>query len=167
MDGYDVRIVHLWAYRTSFCTSTGTTPYSLIYGAEAVLPIEVELPSLCISLRGQILDDDYRVAQLTQLDLLDEKRQQAYDHLTVYQNYLKHNFNKKVHPRQFQVGDMVLKENMKVQANREKKGKFETTWLGPYVVIASFGSEAYQLSTFEGELLNDPTNIIHLNKFYA
>ena len=42
----------LWAYHTSFRTSTGTTPYSLVYGAEAVLPIEVELPSLRISLRG-------------------------------------------------------------------------------------------------------------------
>ena len=157
----------LWAYHTSFRTSTGTTPYSLIYGAEAVLPIEVELPSLRISLRGQISNDDYRVARLTQLDLLDEKRQQAYDHLTIYQNHLKRNFNKKVHPRQFQVGDMVLKENIKVQTNKEKKNKFEPTWLGPYVVSASFGSRAYQLSTPEGELLNDPTNIIHLKKFYA
>ena len=62
---------------------------------------------------------------------------------------------------------MVLKENMKVQVDWEKKGKFEPTWLGPYVVTASFGSEAYQLSTLEGELLNDPTNIIHLKNFYA
>jgi transposase InsO family protein len=88
----------LWAYCTSFRTSIGTTPFSLVYGVEAVLPIKFELPSLCISLRGQIFDEDYRVARLTQLDLLDEKCQQAYDHLMVYQNYLKHNFNKKVHP---------------------------------------------------------------------
>ena len=62
---------------------------------------------------------------------------------------------------------MVLKENVKVQVDREKKGKFEPTWLGPYVVTASFGSGAYQLSTPKGELFNDPTNIIHLKKFYA
>lgn len=55
----------LWAYRSSFRTSTDTTPYSLVYSAEAVLPIEVELPSLCISLRGQISDEDYWVALLT------------------------------------------------------------------------------------------------------
>ena len=133
----------LWAYRTSFRTSTGTNPYSLVYGAEAVLPIEVELPSLHISLQGQISDEEYRVARLTQLDLLDEKRQQAYDHLIVYQTHLKRNFNKKVLPQHFHLGDMVLKENMKVQVDREKKGKFEPTWLGPYVVTASFGSGAY------------------------
>ena len=38
----------LWAYRTSVRTSTGATPYSLAYGMEVVLPIEVEIPSLRI-----------------------------------------------------------------------------------------------------------------------
>ena len=85
----------------------------------------------------------------------------------VYESFLKNNFSRKVHPRSFQASDMVLKENMKVQADREKKGKFEPTWLGPYVVTTSFGSGAYQLSTLEGLVLNDPTNIIHLKKFYA
>ena len=56
---------------------------------------------------------------------------------------------------------------MKAQANREKKGNFKPTWLGPYVVTTSFGSGAYQQSTLEGEVLNDPTNVIHLKKFYA
>ena len=36
----------LHAYRTGVRTSTGATPYSLVYGTEAVLPIEVEIPSL-------------------------------------------------------------------------------------------------------------------------
>ena len=36
----------LHACRTEVCTSTGATPYSLVYGMEAVLPIEVEIPSL-------------------------------------------------------------------------------------------------------------------------
>ncbi|XP_048138574.1 uncharacterized protein K02A2.6-like [Rhodamnia argentea] len=36
----------LMAYRTSIRTSTGATPFSLMYGAEAILPVEVEIPSL-------------------------------------------------------------------------------------------------------------------------
>ena len=36
----------LHAYRTRVWTSTGATPYSLVYGMEAVLPIEVKIPSL-------------------------------------------------------------------------------------------------------------------------
>ena len=38
----------LWAYQTSFRTSTGATPYSLVYGMEAVLPVEIEMGSLRI-----------------------------------------------------------------------------------------------------------------------
>uniref|UniRef100_A0A2N9GFV3 Integrase catalytic domain-containing protein n=1 Tax=Fagus sylvatica TaxID=28930 RepID=A0A2N9GFV3_FAGSY len=45
----------LCAYRTSVRTSVGATPYSLVYGMEAVLPVEVEIPSLRIlSTRGRI-----------------------------------------------------------------------------------------------------------------
>eukprot|EP00261_Vitis_vinifera_P026846 XP_010660447.1 PREDICTED: uncharacterized protein LOC104881573 [Vitis vinifera] len=40
----------LWAYRTSFCTSTGATPYSLVYGMKAVLPVEIEMGSLRVAL---------------------------------------------------------------------------------------------------------------------
>ena len=36
----------LLAYRTSIHTSTRATPFSLVYGMEAVLPVEVEIPSL-------------------------------------------------------------------------------------------------------------------------
>ena len=38
----------LCAYQTSVRTSVGATPYSLVYGMEAVLPVEVEIPSLRI-----------------------------------------------------------------------------------------------------------------------
>ena len=35
-------------YRTSARTSTRATPFSLVYGMEAVLPMEVQIPSLRI-----------------------------------------------------------------------------------------------------------------------
>ena len=44
----------LWAYRTSFRTSIGVTPYSLVYGMEAVLPVEIKMGSLRITLEQQI-----------------------------------------------------------------------------------------------------------------
>ena len=40
----------LWAYHTSFRTSTRATPY----GMEAVLPVEIEMRSLRVTLEQQI-----------------------------------------------------------------------------------------------------------------
>lgn len=42
----------LWGYRTSIRTSTGATPYSLVYGMEAVLSVELEVPSLRVALES-------------------------------------------------------------------------------------------------------------------
>ena len=39
----------LWAYWTSFRTSTGATPYFLVYGMEVVLPVKIEMGSLRIA----------------------------------------------------------------------------------------------------------------------
>ena len=40
----------LWAYRTPFRTSIGATPFSLVYGMEAVLPVEIEMRYLRVAL---------------------------------------------------------------------------------------------------------------------
>ena len=46
----------LWAYRTSICTSTRATPYSLVYGMKVVLPVEIEMGSLRVALEQYILE---------------------------------------------------------------------------------------------------------------
>ena len=147
-------------------TPTGATPFSLVYGTEAVLPLEVEIPSLRISLKNLISDEDYRVARLNELELLDERRQQAFNHLQGYQNCLRRNYHKKVKPRTFEVGDLVLMENQKNQTERIKPGKFEPNWLGPFVIISSTQSGAFILATPEGDQLPGYINSMHLKRFY-
>ena len=46
----------LWGYMTSIRTATGATPYSLGYGMEAVLPVEMELKSLRIMTEAELLE---------------------------------------------------------------------------------------------------------------
>ena len=48
-----------WAYRTSFCISTGATPYSLVYGMEVVLPVETEMGSLRVALEHQVSEIEW------------------------------------------------------------------------------------------------------------
>jgi len=41
-DWHEMLPFALHAYRTSVRTSTGATPYSIVYGMEAVLPLEMK-----------------------------------------------------------------------------------------------------------------------------
>jgi len=50
-DWHDKLPYALWAYRTSVRTATGTTPYSLVYGDEVVIPLEIKIPYLRIALK--------------------------------------------------------------------------------------------------------------------
>src|SRR5271168_2777361 len=60
----------LWAYRTSVKTSTGFTPFQLVYGLEAVLPIECEITSLqiVVQLLPATSEEEKRLLYLAQLD---------------------------------------------------------------------------------------------------
>lgn len=70
-------------------------------------------------------------------------------------------------PKNFEVGDMVLQENISnISARDELKGKFEPNWVGPYLVTEVFGRGAYRLSTLDGEVLKNPINARHLKKYY-
>ena len=67
----------LWAYRTTFRTPTKATPFSLVYGIEAVLTLEKQIPSLRIAIQEGLTTESN--AQLCQvgLEALDEKRLEA------------------------------------------------------------------------------------------
>ncbi|KAK2428579.1 hypothetical protein QL285_027093 [Trifolium repens] len=53
-DWHDMLLLALHGYRTSIRTSTGATPFSLVYGMEAVLPIEVEIPSIRVLMETKL-----------------------------------------------------------------------------------------------------------------
>ena len=92
----------LWAYRTSFCTSTGATPYSLVYDMEVVLPVEIEMGSLRVALEQQISEAEWVQSRLDQLSLLDERRLRAADHIQAYHRKMTRSFKKRVEPRPLQ-----------------------------------------------------------------
>jgi len=44
----------LWAYRTTIRTPTKAIPFSLVYGCEAVLPLEIQIASLYVALTAEM-----------------------------------------------------------------------------------------------------------------
>ncbi|XP_015161838.1 uncharacterized protein K02A2.6-like [Solanum tuberosum] len=73
-------------YRTTISTSTGATPYMLVYGSEAVIHDEVEIPSLRIIQEVGLDDAEWIRSRHEQLMLIDEKRMDAVCHGQLYQN---------------------------------------------------------------------------------
>lgn len=76
-------------------------------------------------------------------------------------------YDHKVRHREFEVGVLVLRENIETQKDRKHKGKFKPNWLGPFIIVSTYGYGTYQLSTPEGDLLPNPINTAHLKKFYT
>ena len=75
----------LYAYRTVIRTSTRATPFSLVYGMEAVLPIEVEIPSLRVLMEAKLKEVEWVQARYDQLNLIEEKRLKTLCHDQLYQ----------------------------------------------------------------------------------
>ena len=48
----------LWAYRSSLKIATRFSPFSLIYGTEAISPVELVIPTLRVVLEGIQEDTD-------------------------------------------------------------------------------------------------------------
>ena len=71
----------------------------MVYGMETVLPVEIEMGSLRVALEQQIPEPDWAQAQLNQLNLLDERRLRAADHVRAYQRKMAGAFKKQVKPR--------------------------------------------------------------------
>ncbi|XP_070013854.1 uncharacterized protein [Nicotiana sylvestris] len=99
----------LLGYRTTVRTSVGATPYLLVYGTKAVIPAEVKIPSLRIIVEAESEDNEWVKIHLEQLTLIDEKRMAAVCHGQLYQQRMSCTYNKKVWPRNFEVGKLVLR----------------------------------------------------------
>ena len=84
-DWHEMLPFALHGYRTTARTSTGANPYSLVYGMEVVLPIEVQIPSLRIMKDAGLNEDDWIQTRLDQLNLIDEKSLTAVCHGQMYQ----------------------------------------------------------------------------------
>ncbi|XP_070002557.1 uncharacterized protein [Nicotiana sylvestris] len=116
----------LLGYRITIHTLVGATPYLLVYGTEAMIPMEVEIPSLRIVAKAEIDDDEWVKTRLEQLSLIDEKGLVTVCHGQLYQKRMARAYNKKVRPRKFEVGQQVWKCILPHQA--EAKDKFATNW---------------------------------------
>jgi len=141
----------LHGYRTSVRTSTGATPFSLVYGMEVVLPFEVE--------------SEWAQACFDQLNLIEGKHLAAMSNGHLYHKRVKNAFDKKVRSRRFSERDLVLKKVSQVL--KDNRGKWAPNYEGPFVVKRAFSGGALVLTNMDDEELPSPVNSDIVKRYYA
>nr|GEU84389.1 putative reverse transcriptase domain-containing protein [Tanacetum cinerariifolium] len=125
----------LWAFRTTFKTPVGCTPYWLVYGKACHIPLELKHKAFW-ALKHVNFDlktaGDHRKLQLNELS---ELRDQAYENSLIYKERTKKLHDAKIKNRIFSVGDQVLLYNSRLK-----------------IFSGEFFSKLHQLDTFYNAL---------------
>nr|GEX73991.1 reverse transcriptase domain-containing protein [Tanacetum cinerariifolium] len=138
------------------------TPFSLKYGMEAVIPVEIGMLTLRTAKVDMIKNDE---ALEINLDLLEEKREHAAIQEAKSKAMMEKYYNARVHNTSFKPGDHVYRSNK--ASHVEDGGRLGPKWEGPYDVTKALGKGAYKLWDRSGNILQRTWNIFNLKKFYV
>jgi hypothetical protein len=105
-------------------SATKVTPFELVYGQEAVLPVEVNLDDLQIARQNELSAVDYHNLILDRLDEVSDERMKALGEIERDKLRVAKAYNKRVKKKSFQVGDLVWKTILPIGSRSNKFGKW-------------------------------------------
>ena len=124
----------LWAYHISRHGSIETSPYHLVYGQDAVLPWEITAGSRHVEFQNDLLVEEYAALMSDNVEDLTELRLWSLEKIKENKAKVARAYNKKVKPKEFQVGDLVWEAVLPLGTKDKKYGKWSPNWHGPYKV---------------------------------
>ena len=156
----------LWAHRISRHGATKVTPFELVYGQEAVLPVKVNLDAYRLAKQNDLSAVDYYNLMMDNVDEVTDKRMRALKEIEKYKFRVARAYNKKVKDKSFQVGDLVWKTILPLGMKSNKFGKWSLSWEGPYRVVKVIFKNSYMMETLQEDRLPRAINEKYLKKFY-
>ena len=119
----------IWAYRCAYKIALHTTPFNLVYGLDAILPIEFLIPTLRVAhsleWHGHELSK-----RIDELELLGETRARAVLGMYVEKRRQKRwQHDNNLRTKEFHKGTLVL-----VYTLKQHKRKLKLRGLGPFVI---------------------------------
>jgi hypothetical protein len=139
-------------------SSTGYTPFFLLFGAEALLPTDVRY---CAPRVVAYVEEDAQTALEDTRDLLDEAQDVALTQSAVYQQSLLNYHSRRVRGRSFEPGNLVR------HLKQTSTSKLELPWEGSYLVHEAIPGGAYRIRNPKtGVDVENPWNIVQLCRFY-
>jgi hypothetical protein len=149
----------VWSLRTTPNRATGFSLFFLVYGAEAILPTDLEYGSPRIKVYD---DQSNQTSREDSLDQLEEAWDMALLHSARYQQSLRRYHARGVRPRDFQLGDLVLR----LRQDARGRHKLTPPWEGPFIIAKILKPETYKLANDQGEIYSNAWNIRQLRRFY-
>ena len=152
----------LFAYRTKRHETTRHEPFYLIYGREAILPIEFAVQTQRINLPDTKSQEDLMARIRTITGQVEYIREETKDRIHQSQQKQKQRFDRTIEPVRYRIGDLVLLFKSQLRG----KQKLEERWTGPYYVHEVLSNGAYKLRTLEDKVLKAPINAERLKIYH-
>ena len=134
----------------------------MTYGAEAVIPLEENFPTLRTNFFTPSGNDELLGESL---DLIEEIRERAMIHLAYYHQKLKQGYDVNVKLRPLAPGDLVLRKV--VGATKDPSwGKLGPNWEGPFRITSVAGIGTYYLEDLDEKVVPRPWNVNNLKRYY-
>ena len=153
-----------------FCSAkhgaTKVTPYELVYGQEAILPVEVNLNALRIAKQNDLSTVDFYNLMMDNIDEVADKRLAALKAIERDKLRVARTYNKKVKLKNFQVGDLVWKVILPIGSRDKKFGKWSPSWEGPFSITRVVPGNSYLVQSIQGALLPRALNVKYLKKYH-
>ncbi|KAK3705767.1 hypothetical protein QZH41_000594, partial [Actinostola sp. cb2023] len=147
----------LMAYRSSVHSSTGHTPYELMFGREMRIPVDVMM--------GMVPEDESSECSYSEsVSELRNKLAKGYEdvrtNLQAAQRRQKDAFDKGVRHTVYEPGDLVLRYSP--QLTPGEASKFHRNWQGPYTIVERITEITYRIRKLDNNTRRK-TLVVHFN----
>ncbi|KAK3725843.1 hypothetical protein QZH41_014068 [Actinostola sp. cb2023] len=147
----------LMAYRSSVHSSTGHTPYELMFGREMRIPVDVMI--------GMVPEDESSECPYSEsVSELRNKLAKGYEdvrtNLQAAQRRQKDAFDKGVRHTVYEPGDLVLRYSP--QLTPGEASKFHRNWQGPYTIVERITEITYRIRKLDNNTRRK-TLVVHFN----
>jgi hypothetical protein len=137
-----------------------------VYGQETVLPWEITAGSRRIEFQNDLTAEEYATLMNDNVEDLMELRLWSLEKIKESKAKVARVYNKKVNPKEFQIGDLVWEAVLPLGTKDAAYGKWSPYWHGHYRVDQVLSGNAYMLEELDGVKFLVAVNGQHLKKYF-